>query len=127
MRLLRRLNEREGQGVFEVVIVFVVIAAMAVATPAYLHVEGRQADKSAQHELVAGAKAASSYLWAHGSFRGMTNVDLARQQTGVSTSTTVSWTRRHSYCLAATVRGHTWSVKGPYTSSPRFRTSSDCS
>jgi Tfp pilus assembly protein PilE len=127
VRLLRRLDEREGQGVFEVVIVFVVIAAMAVATPAYLHVVGQRADTSAQHDLVTGAKAANSYLWAHGSFRGMTNVDLVRQQTGVSSSTTVVWTRRHSYCLAATVRGHTWSLQGPYTSSPKFLTSSDCS
>ena len=127
MRLLRRLNESGGQGVLEVVVVFVAIAAMAVATPAYLHLQGQRADTSAQDDLVAGAKAANSYLWTHGSFRGMTNVDLVRQLTGVSSSTTVVSARRHSYCLAATVRGHTWSLQGPYSGSPKFHTSADCS
>jgi hypothetical protein len=36
VRGLRQLNERGGQGVFEVMVVVVLIAAMAVATPAYL-------------------------------------------------------------------------------------------
>ena len=126
MRRLRRFEERDGQGVLELVIVLVVIAAAAVSIPAYLNMQARNADKSAQSYLVAGARAADSYRWTSGSYRGLTNIDLVRQMTGAG-STSVVWARRSSYCLAASVRGATWSLRGPYASHPKFRASSDCS
>jgi Tfp pilus assembly protein PilE len=125
VRLLRRLSETSGQGVFEATVVFVLIAAMAVATPAYLRLQSQRADRSAKAQLVAAAKAANSYHWAHGSFRRMNNLELVRQNSDTA-STTVVWAHRSSYCLAATVRGQTWSLRGPYKSSPKFRSSVDC-
>ena len=126
MRFLRQLSERGGQGVFEVVVILGLIAAMAVATPAYLRLQSQRADKVAQDQLVAAAKAADSYRWTHGSFRELSNLELVRQLSG-ATSTTVVWARRSTYCLAATVRGKTWSMRGPSTSKPKFRSSDDCS
>jgi Tfp pilus assembly protein PilE len=126
VRLLRQLNERGGQGVFEVMVVIVLIAAMAVATPAYLRLQSQRADRSAKAQLVAAAKAADSYRWTHRSFLRMNNLELVRQNSDAS-STTVVWAHRSSYCLAATVRGQTWSMRGPYTSHPKFRSSDDCS
>ena len=111
---------------FEVVVVLGLIAAMAVATPAYLRLQSQRANKTAKDELVAAARAADSYRWAHGSFRGMTNPELVRQNSDVS-STSIVWVRRSAYCLAATTRGQTWSLRGPYKSKPNFRSSDDCS
>lgn len=126
MRLLRELNERGGQGVFEVMVVIGLIAAMAVATPAYLRLQSQRANGSAKAHLVEAAKAADSYRWTHGSFRGMNNLELVRQSSDAA-STSVVWAHRSSYCLAATVRGQTWSLRGPYKSDPTFRSSDDCS
>lgn len=119
------LTRMEGQGVFEVVVIVVLIAAMAVATPAYLRLQSSRANKAAQGDLVAAAKAADSYRWTHGSYRGLNNLDLMRQNSDMS-STSVVWVHRSSYCLAATTRGQTWSLRGPYTSKPTFRSSDDC-
>jgi hypothetical protein len=126
VHLLRRLSENGGQVVFEVVVIFGLIAAMAVATPVYLRLQARNANKSAQADLVAAARAADSFRWTHGSFRGLSNLDLVRETSDAS-STSVVWAHRSSYCLAATVRGQTWSLRGPFTTAPRFRSSNDCS
>jgi hypothetical protein len=126
VRFLRQLKESGGQGVFEVVVIFGLIGAMAVATPAYLRLQARRADKTAQAQLVAAAKAADSYRWTHGSFRGLTNLELLRQNSDAS-STSVVWAHRSAYCLASTTRGQTWSLRGPFNSKPKFRSSDDCS
>lgn len=125
MRLLRQLSEDRGQGVFELVVILGLIAAMAVATPAYLRLQSQRASKTAQNDLVAAARAADSYRWAHGSFKGMTNLELVRQNSDAS-ETSIVWVRRSAYCLAATTRGQTWSLRGPYKSKPHFLSSDDC-
>jgi hypothetical protein len=126
VRFLRRLEGSLGQGVFEIVIIFGLIAAMAAAIPAYLQMQAQRADKSAKTNLVAAAKAADSYLWTHGSFSKLNNIDLVGG-TPDAESTSVVWAHRRSYCIASTVRGKTWSLRGPYTSAPKFRPSDDCS
>jgi type II secretory pathway pseudopilin PulG len=126
VRLLRQLSERDGQGVLEAVVVFGLIAAMAVGTPAYLRLQSQRANASARVQLVEAARVADSYRLTHGSFRGMNNLELVGQNSD-ATSTSVVWVHRSSYCLAATVRGQTWSLRGPYKSHPRFRSSDDCS
>ena len=125
MRLLRQLSENRGQGVFELVVILGLIAAMAVATPAYLRLQSQRANKAAQNDLVAAARAADSYRRSHGSFRGMTNLELIRQSSDAS-ETSIVWVRRSAYCLAATKRGQTWSLRGPYKSKPHFLSSADC-
>jgi hypothetical protein len=127
VRFLRRLGGSLGQGVFEIVIILALIAAMAAAIPAYLQLQAGRADKSAKANLVAAAKAADSFLWTHGSYSKLSNIDLVRG-TPDADSTSVVWAHRRSYCIASTVRGKTWSLEGPYhRSTPKFRPSDDCS
>jgi hypothetical protein len=125
VRLLRQLCEDRGQGVFELVVILGLIAAMAVATPAYLRLQSQRANKMAQDDLVAASRAADSYRWTHGSFRGMTNLELVKLNSDAS-ETSIVWVRRSAYCLAATTRGQTWSLRGPYKSKPHFLSSNDC-
>jgi Tfp pilus assembly protein PilE len=127
MRRLRRLAEDQGQGVFEMVAMIAFIAlVLAVAIPVYLGFQSRKADKAAQEALVAGAKGAESYRWAHGSFARMSNVDLVRETPGLSTPITVAWARKGSYCLTASSGSKTWSLRGPYKGEPRFRRGASC-
>jgi hypothetical protein len=126
VRFLRRLEGSHGQGVFEIVLILSLIAAMAAAVPAYLQLQAQRADKSAKANLVAAARAAQSYLWTNGSYAKLNNIDLVRE-TPDADSTSVVWAHRRSYCIASTVRGKTWSLQGPYKSAPKFRPSDDCS
>jgi Tfp pilus assembly protein PilE len=128
MRRLRRLAEDPGQGVFEVVAMIGFIAVvLAVSIPVYLGFQARKADKAAQEALVAGAKGAESYRWAHGSFARMSNLDLVREAPDVSVPLTVAWARKARFCITASASGKTWSLRGPYTGEPKFSAGKSCS
>jgi type II secretory pathway pseudopilin PulG len=125
--MLRRLQSSSGQGLLEVVLVVVFFsAAVAVATPAYLSFQSRMADKAAQESLVAATHTAGAYRQDHGSYRGMDNLDLYKIDPRVSPSLTVAWTKRGSYCLAETVHGKTWSLRGPYKGDAKFVANGTC-
>ena len=127
MRILRRLEERGGQGVMEVLAVIGTFGALvAVAMPAYMGFQGRQADKEAKANLLAATQLAEAYRLQHGSYAGMDAFDLARIDPRVSPALTVASARRGKYCLTDTVRGKTWSIAGPARKSAKFTANASC-
>lgn len=127
MRILRILQSSAGQGLIEIVLVVALFgAAVAVATPAYLGFQTRKADKTAHENLVAAVHVAGAYKTDHGSYAGMDALDLLMIDPRVSTSLSVAWTKRSSYCLTDTVRGRTWSVRAPYRGDPKLFENESC-
>lgn len=127
MRKLRQLACELGQGVLEVAVAIGVLTAiLAVATPAYLTFQGQRASRRAEANLAAAAKAAESYRWSHGSYRGMTNIDLVREGRDVSSTITVLWARRSRYCVTETVHGKTWSLAGTANREPKLKAKETC-
>lgn len=122
-----RLQSSSGQGLLEVVLVVAFFSALvAVATPVYLGFQGRKADKSAQANLVAATHIAGVYRQDHGSYAGMDTLDLYRIDPRVSTSLSVAWAKRGTYCLTDNVHGRTWSLRAPYKGDPEFSQSGFC-
>ncbi|HSG14460.1 MAG TPA: hypothetical protein VLA22_11385 [Gaiellaceae bacterium] len=127
MRILRRFQSSGGQGVLEVVLVLAFFSALvAVATPAYLMLQDRKADKAAKASLVAATHVAGAYRQDHGSYAGMNAPDLYRIDPRVSPSLSVAWAKRGAYCLTTHVHGKTWSLRAPYRRDPTFSPNSTC-
>jgi hypothetical protein len=101
-------------------------AAVAVGMPAYLGLQGRKADKSAQANLVAAVHIAGAYRADHGSYAGMDGLDLLKIDPRVSPSLSVAWAKGRSYCLTDTVHGRTWSVRAPYQDEAKFSPNGTC-
>jgi type II secretory pathway pseudopilin PulG len=127
VRILRQVQSSAGQGILEVVLVVTVFsAAVAVATPAYLGLQGRKADKTAQEALVAATHTAGAYRSDRGSYRGLDSFDLVRIDPRTSPSLTVAWAKRGAYCVTDTVHGKTWSLRAPFKGNPEFSADATC-
>lgn len=127
VRILRRYNTSSGQGLLEVVLVVAFFSTLvAVATPVYLGLQGRKADKSAQENLVSAVQMAEAYRQDHGSYAGMDALDLYNIDPRLSPSLAIAWVKRGKYCLTETVHGKTWSVRGPYKGDAKFSASGSC-
>jgi Tfp pilus assembly protein PilE len=127
MRILRRLEERGGQGVIEVFGVTALIGVLfAVAIPAYLTFQDRRADVAAKAHLKAALPAVAAYRTARHTYVGLDAVDLVRIDPRISYTLSVAWVRRRTYCLTETVRGKTWSMRGPQQATTRFSATPRC-
>jgi len=125
--MIRRLQSSSGQGVLEVVLVVAAFSALvAVATPVYLGMQGRKADKDAQAHLVATVPIAQAYREDHRSYAGMDSLDLYDIDPRVSPGLAVAWVKRSGYCLTDTVHGRTWSLRGPFRGDPKFHANGLC-
>lgn len=127
MRNLRLYESSAGQGLLELVAVVCVFGAtVAVALPAYMGFNGRKADKSAHENLAAAAQMAEAYRADHGSYRGMDVIDLRNIDPRLSPTVAVVLVRPGKYCLAETVRGKTWSIRGPLRGDAKLAANGSC-
>jgi type II secretory pathway pseudopilin PulG len=125
---LRRLEEGNGQGLVEVLVVVAFFSALvAVAIPSYLGFQGRKADKAAQEHLRAAIPAADAFGQDHRGFARLDTVALLRIDPRLSYGLSVAWAKRGKYCLTETVSGKTWSVAGPLRGrDPKFEPNGSC-
>jgi len=113
--------------VIEVALVLGVFGTLvAVGLPTYMGVQDRLASSAARSHLEAATPAAQVYRMRRGTYTGLDALALRRIDPRISPTVTVAWTRRGAYCLTETVRGKTWSLRGPRRAQTTFSANDSC-
>jgi type IV pilus assembly protein PilA len=114
IKLRQRLSQDEGFTLIELLIVVVIIGILlAIAVPSYLGFRDRAQRRAAQADLRAAIPTAEAYYSDNGNYTSMDLTAMKAIDAGISDKVTVSSTAAGTYCLAATLGSHTYSVHGP--------------
>jgi type IV pilus assembly protein PilA len=126
-RLQAATNER-GTTMVEVLVALVLVGILlAVAVPSYLGFRDRAANNAAKERLRDALPATETYYADGGTYVGMDEAALVKIDSSISPTLSVVSVTPASFCLADTVGGKTWSVKGPAPSGSDFTVGGDCS
>jgi len=122
-------SREDGFTMVELLVVVAILAVLiAIAVPSYLGYKGRAADSSAKANLRGTLPSVEAYYNDKGSYTGMTATGLrSSYDSGISPTLKVYGTPSTTYCLTETVDGHTWSLRGPGTSTASYVPNGTCS
>jgi type IV pilus assembly protein PilA len=127
-RLRRTTGSESGFTLVELLVVLVIVAVLiAIAVPSYLGYTKRAADRVAQANLRAALPAAEAYYSDNKTYVGMDAATMRLIDGGVSDTLTVASAGATSYCIAETVDGSVWSLRGPGTPAPSYVANGTCS
>jgi type IV pilus assembly protein PilA len=113
-RMRHRLRSEGGFAVIESVVVLAIVGAVAVfAVPSVLGFRSASADNATKASLRAAMPAAETYFADRRTYVGLDSTDLIRIDPRISLTVAVTSANRRSYCLTDSVKGKTWSVRGP--------------
>ena len=120
-------NNEQGFTLIELLVVIIIIGILlAIAVPSYLGFRDRANNNAAKANLRAALPAAEAYYADNGTYATMTKAALVSIDSGVSDSLTVASAAATTYCLAESVGGKNWSVRGPGASTTDFKENLTC-
>jgi type IV pilus assembly protein PilA len=117
-KLRRRLASDEGGfTLIELLVVLVIIGILlAIAVPSYLGFRDRANQSAAQSNLRAAVPSVETYYSDNNTYVGMTTTALKAIDAGLGSGIAIGTVSSSTYCVQATVGGHTYKKAGPAAS-----------